>query len=864
MRLWNRYIAESLESRLLLSVDAQSTPTTFGGMPAVFVPNRGQWDEAIDFAAHGTGADILFTDTGPTFRIVENHLFLRERSAAQQSGEGPSTTPVTVNEWSLTFVNAARVSPVGLDRKPTVFNYYLGDEPSTWRSNVSSFGGVVYPDLWPGIDAHVIAQHDGMKYEFHLDPGADPRDIALRYEGVQGLSLHKSGGLSIRTHGGTITDDAPIAWQERRDGTRVEVLAEFVLLDKFTYTISPKGTYDPKLPLVLDPQLEFGSFLGGSLADHGFAITADEAKGVWVTGSTESINFPFLHGFDASLNGNRDAFVAHVTLDGTLDFASFLGGTGNDVGSALSRTNTGAIWITGSTLSPDFPVTPEGFDTTYNDDLMGDAFAVRLRANGSLAFSSFLGGASSDEGVGIVATDAGGAWITGQTGSINFPTTPDAFDTTFNGGLLGDAFVARISADLTLAYASYLGGGGSELGHGVVLSNTGGVWVTGSTASGDFPTLGAFDSSLAGEDDAFVARVNLTGTLAFASYLGGNSSDSAQAIASDGAGGVWLTGNTHSNNFPVPGGFDTSYNGAEDAFVARIAVGGNLVLASYLGGSSTEEGRGIVPDGAGGAWLTGDTESTNFPTPGGFDTTYNGSFSDTFVARVSASGTLAFGTYLGGSGTDRSFGIVRDNAAGTWLTGRTNSVNFPTPGGFDTTHNGSNDVFIARITEDTTPPTVTTSQFAFETAPQSIRITFSENVSASLSLDDLTLENLTTGQTIPSSNLALSYNTASNIATITFPGYEHGALPDGTYRATLLASGVTDPAGNPLAADHVLNFFFMQGDADHNGVIDGDDYAIIDNGFNNQLTGFLNGDFNYDGVIDGDDYAIIDWAFNTQ
>jgi hypothetical protein len=225
---------------------------------------------------------------------------------------------------------------------------------------------------------------------------------------------------------------------------------------------------------------------------------------------------------------------------------------------------------------------------------------------------------------------------------------------------------------------------------------------------------------------------------------------------------------------------------------------------------------------------------------------------------------LEFGSFLGGSGSDSGNAISSDYGGGAWVVGYTSSANFLTPGGFDGMYGGNGDSFIARIGFDTVAPTVTTSHFAYEFAPQSIRITFSENVSASLSLDDLVLENLTSKQPIPAANMLLSYEANSNIATITFPGYPYGALPNGNYRATLIASGVTDAAGNAVPANHVLTFLFILGDADNNGVVNFDDYARIDNGFNNNLIGYANGDFNYDGVINFDDYALIDLAFNTQ
>jgi hypothetical protein len=359
--------------------------------------------------------------------------------------------------------------------------------------------------------------------------------------------------------------------------------------------------------------------------------------------------------------------------------------------------------------------------------------------------------------------------------------------------------------------------------------------------------------------------------------LGGTQGEFPGRLVVDTAGQAYVTGATTSFDFPTTAGafqMERAPSGHPsrpfDAFVTKVnAAGSALAYSTYLGGGwGNDYGEDIAVDGSGHAYVTGYAESATFPVANAFQPSRSG-LNDAFVTKLNASGTaLVYSSYLGGDnggGSESGYGIAVDGSDVAHIVGSTISSSFPTTtSAFQRFGAGGRDAFVARISNDTVAPTVSSSEFAFATAPQAIRFSFSENVSASLSVADLLLENLSTGETIPSGNIALSYDLGANIASFTFSGYEYGALPNGSYRATLLAAGVTDASGNPLPADHVLNFFFMMGDADHNGAINFDDYAHIDNGFNNGLNGFGNGDFNYDGVINFDDYALIDLAFNSQ
>ena len=337
-------------------------------------------------------------------------------------------------------------------------------------------------------------------------------------------------------------------------------------------------------------------------------------------------------------------------------------------------------------------------ETSYSFDISGAIDgSSELVIDPDLAWASYLGASNYDYGYGIAVDSANNCLITGLTYSTDFPV-PGGFDKSYNGG--SDVFVAKITGSGQLSWASYLGGNNDDWGNDIAVDDENNILITGGTSSTNFPVTGGFDTNHNGYDDVFVAKVRKNGQLAWASYLGGSGYDEGYGIAVDDACNCLITGRTTSNNFPVPGGFDTGLNGTYDAFVAKVTSGCLLSWASYLGGSNNDWGNDIAVNSAGNCFITGDTNSTNFPvTAGKFDTSFNGEY-DAFVAKVTGGCLLSWASYLGGNNNDYGYGIALDNASKCLITGSTDSTNFPRPGGFDTSYNGGGDVFVAKMTAD--------------------------------------------------------------------------------------------------------------------------------------------------------------------
>jgi hypothetical protein len=315
----------------------------------------------------------------------------------------------------------------------------------------------------------------------------------------------------------------------------------------------------------------------------------------------------------------------------------------------------------------------------------------------ALVYAGFLGGSGWDDGYGIAVDASGNAYVTGGTGSSDFPAVVGP-DLSHNGDR--DAFVAKVNPSGTaLVYAGFLGGSSDDAGSGIAVDASGNAYVTGWTWSSDFPAVVGPDLSRNGGHDAFVAKVNPSGTaLVYAGFLGGSSDDAGYGIAVDASGNAYVTGWTGSSNFPAVVGPDLSRNGGHDAFVAKVNPSGTaLVYAGFLGGSSNDGGSGIAVDASGNAYVTGKTWSSDFPAVVGPDLSHNG-YTDAFVAKVNPSGTaLVYAGFLGGSGWDYGYGIAVDASGNAYVTGETGSSDFPAVVGPDLSHNGYGDAFVAKV-----------------------------------------------------------------------------------------------------------------------------------------------------------------------
>ena len=481
---------------------------------------------------------------------------------------------------ALRFLGANRHVAIRSERPaPGRVNYLLGNDPSKWHTGLPTYKRVVYRNLWPGVDMAFAGQGGKLKYEFLVRPGARVRDIRLAYRGAKRLSLDRQGNLRIRTKLGVLGDERPISYQLIQ-GRRVPVASSFALSRSGAgYGFSLDRGYDRRYPLVIDPGLVYSRLLGGSSDDRGESISVDGSGNAYLTGLTLSTDFPTTAGaFEETFNGgSADAFVTKLDASGAaLVYSTYLGGSGQDWGHGIALDGSGNAYLTGMTDSTDFPTTAGAFDESFNGG-SNDVFVTKLAADGTaLLYSSYLGGDGDDQGYVIAVDGAGNAHLTGLTGSTtDFPTTAGAFDETYNGGY--DAFVTKLNASgAALVYSTYLGGSGFDFGYGIAVDSGGSAYVTGYTGSTDFPTTaGAFDETYNGGLDAFVTKLDASGAaLVYSTYLGGSGQEyrctGGPLIAVDGAGNAYVTGVTSSTDFPTtPGAFDGTFD-EQDAFVTKL------------------------------------------------------------------------------------------------------------------------------------------------------------------------------------------------------------------------------------------------------------------------------------------------------
>jgi hypothetical protein len=459
--------------------------------------------------------------------------------------------------------------------------------------------------------------------------------------------------------------------------------------------------YDATKPLVIDPVLAYSTYLGGGVDEWGYGIAVDSTGNAYVTGYTRSIDFPTVNPLQPANGGFADAFVTKIDSTGsTLLYSTYLGGSNDDRGLAIAVDTAHNAHITGYTYSTNFP-TANPLQPA-NRGLV-DAFVVTLDPTGStLLYSTYIGGSKADYGTGIAVDGAGDALVTGYTFSTDFPTA-NSLQPASGGD--SDAFVAKLNpAGSALRYSTYLGGNKTDGGLGIAVDSVGDAYVTGYTYSTNFPTANPLQPANRGATDAFVAKIDSTGsTLLYSTYLGGTSTDVGNGIAVDSGGNAYVTGQSSSTDFPTANAAQDANQGSYDAFVAGLdPTGSTLLYSTYLGGRDSDGGNAITVDSAGNAYVTGQTYSTTFPTVDPLQPTNGGGY-DAFVVGLDPNGILLYSTYLGGSNDDRGLAIAVDGAGNTYFTGWTFSSNFPTAHPLQPANGGNGDAFVAKLAQASSP-----------------------------------------------------------------------------------------------------------------------------------------------------------------
>ena len=891
----------------------------FGTLPLSFEENQGQVDGQVKYLARGKGYTLFLTETEAVLALgsaTRETLEVRSEEQEDETGEGrrveeqksekgegrsgkeeseafgvkreganlslpfvrglnseeglnggvegrdnqPSPTSVV----RMTFAGANQTPTVnGADQLPGIVNYFIGNDPDHWHTKIPTYKKVQYDNLYDGIDLVYYGNQGQLEYDLVVEPGADPSQIQLAFEGTDTLKVNEAGDLVLTVEGsseklevrskgqegdgtdrGTASDPnltrltphaSPLTSSSTLrllkphvyqliDGHKVEIAANYVMQsDPSHVSLLPSpltasaavaiqlAAYDTTQPLIIDPVLHFSTYLGGSGIDEGFGVAVDGAGAAYVSGDTASIDFPTLNAGQGASGGGLDAFVTKLDAAGTRVYSTYLGGSGNDRALSIAVDGAGAAYVSGDTASIDFPTLNAGQGASGGGL---DAFVTRLDAAGAHVYSTYLGGGGSDQGINVVVDGAGAAYVSGQTDSTDFPTL-NASQGANGGGL--DAFVTKLGVAGAHVYSTYLGGSGTDQGFGVGVDGAGAAYVSGRTDSTDFPTLNASQGANGGGNDAFVTKLDGAGAHVYSTYLGGSGNDQAHGVAVDRTGAAVVTGWAASTDFPTLNATQGVSSGNGDGFVTKLDGAGAHVYSTYLGGSGGDQGQRVAVDKAGAAYVSGDTASIDFPTLNATQGA-NGGGNDAFVTKLDGAGAHVYSTYLGGSGNDQGIGVGVDGAGAAYVSGPTDSTDFPTLNASQgTLGGGTNDAFVVKICND--PPTGTTPGMWQTTGSMNLARNYLWPESGPVALPDGRV--LVAGGLFNPTNTAEIFDSTTGaftnlVETMNVPRRNHSAtlLSDGK---VLLVGGRSVPSGSPNEATAELfdpeteNFTFTTG-----------------------------------------------------
>jgi hypothetical protein len=683
-------------------------------LPVGFELNAGQADARVRFLSRGAGHSLMLTAEGATLAL-RTGAGPKEgaRAASPRRAQGESARDTRASSFQLVgmkFLGAnPRAEVAGEGRLKGSVNYFISRDPSRWRAGVPTFASVRYRELYRGVDLVYHGGGDGgrLEYDFVLAPGADYRQIRLRFDGADRLSIGAGGELLLHTKGGTFRQSAPVVYQEV-GGARREVAGRYVL--RGTREVGFRvGEYDRGAPLVIDPVLVYSTYFL-----YAYEMAVDTSGGVYVVGTAETYSgdFPTTPGaFQRARRGGSDAYVAKLNPEGTeLSYLTYLGGggaspdTGGEYGQDVAVDAAGNAYVTGLTYSADFPLV-NAFQPASGGG-GSEGFVAKLNPNGSaLLYSSYLGGRETDWSKSVAVDAAGAAYVFGHTFSNDFPVR-NALQPSLKGG--DDFFVTKVAPDgRTLEYSTYLGGGGSEVGYlgDLAVDAAGAAYVAGTSYSSDYPvTPGAFQTATKTppggfNTDAVVTKIAPGGaSLEYSTYLGGADIDFAHGVAVDAAGQAHVAGSTLSTDFPTQNPlYPSARNPYGNGFLTKLNASGTaLVYSTYLSGTPKqtcgprrlydiaivacggETATAVATDAAGNAYVTGNTVADDFPVPvDALQPSLNG-YTDAFVIKFDPAGQALYSTYLGGSSSDDGADIHADAAGTVYLFGYAYSDDFPT------------------------------------------------------------------------------------------------------------------------------------------------------------------------------------------
>jgi hypothetical protein len=653
----------------------------------------------------------------------------------------------------------------GLDRLPGISNYFIGNDPAKWRTNIPHYAKIRYRDIYPGIDLVYYGNQQDLEYDLVVQPGANPTTARVVFEGAAGVRLDASGNVVVAVANGELSLRRPRIYQEH-DGMQTEVSGRYVLQGDNGVGFA-LGAYDTARVLTIDPVLSYSTYLGGGLTDLPSAIVVDPTGAAYVTGYTKSVNFPVTAGVfqpthPGTVCGNDvlaapcdQVFIAKINPAGTaLLYCTYLGGrtpltenVGGDRASAIAVDSQGNAFVAGWTNSTDFPTFAALQPSSKG---LGDGFLTKLNSAGSgLVFSTYLGGTDSESASALAIDLSGNSYVAlNNSGPASLPTSPSSHRVF--GDNKGVLVLKVTAAGSALVYSAVIG---ATTANAIAVDSAGAAYLAGQADETGFPTVNAIQPTFhGGFVDAFVTKIDPAGTsLVYSTYLGGSGSDTVFGIAVDQGGSAYLAGATTSSDFPTTSGAFQLYQASvEEArannFVAKLSSSGTTLAYSTYLLSRPPAGDalcGIAVDGMGEATVVGSTSNPDFPVTEAIQPYYAGRTvafgeqedSDAYVIKLNSVGTAAlYSTFLGGNRRDLGNSVALDSAGNAYVVGVTRSADFPVYRALRPTLSGDlgpqsfnnrGDIFIAKIAVSPVAAieTVTNPSFNTEGGNGSITIT---------------------------------------------------------------------------------------------------------------------------------------------
>ncbi len=667
-------------------------------LPYTFEQNQGQAPGAVKFLARGEGYGLFLTEREAVLSLP---LDARSRQVIRMSLDG-SRTPASIH---------------GIDPSAQTTSYFVGDNPTAWKTNVPNYHRVRYANVYDGVDLVYHSDASQLEYDFILAPRASTDSIKLRFDGVNRMRLTRSGDLELGFGSRRLLHRAPVAYQQQAGGKRIPVDASYQLLghNRVGFRVGP---HDENLPLVIDPVVIYSTFLGGSLSDTVHAVAVDAQGNTYVTGETTSGDFPVKGGGITSPQGALTfAFVAKLNAAGdTIVYSAYLGGSSNTRGYAITVDKDGNAYLGGVTGARNFPLANPVQNTQPGLNI---GYVAKLNPQGNaLLFSTYIGGERNDEVRDIALDKNGNIHVAGRVTSTQFPVV-NALQPAFGGS--SDAFAAMYAApDYRLAYSTFLGGPSAEEANALTLDAAGNTYVTGFAQGSGMATAGAYQVQVMSPNDAFVAKINTAAQLEWFTYYGGRGDDKGNAVALDSFGNVLVGGSATSNNLvTTSSALQPALRGDTDAFLAKFSANGrDLLYATYLGSSSMRTGinesiNRIAIGALDAVTIAGVATGDDFPFVRPTQA-YGGGKSDGFVARLNSSlAGIEFSTPTGGAAEDTVFGMALDASGGVHVVGDTLSTNFPLKNALRTTFGGAREGFVSHVCDPFIVASVPNLEFTY-------------------------------------------------------------------------------------------------------------------------------------------------------